>query len=195
MADQQKKQPARYQEFTFITYPDSMGNIYDQIEELGLQAIRSPLHDSDFNTDTGELKKPHYHNMIRYTSLKSIRQIEELCERLGIKHYEIPFNWKATLRYFCHLDVRENSGKTKYNISDVVTFGGFDYNYVLTSKDGRVSEHNALLKYCREKGGFSSFRAFVDSVLSEKPEYIDLIIDKAYFYNQYLGYNVRDQNK
>lgn len=184
----------RVGQFCFITYPESMGDIYEKISSKGIVCVRSPLHDKDWTAD-GEIKKPHYHNMIIFSGLKSEKQVKEVCEYLGITHYELPFDKKGMLRYFCHLDENPEE-KAIYSIEDVKCFGGFDYNSVLTAKDGKISEHSALLKWAREKGQFDSFRAFVDCVVEEMPNYLGCIVDKAYFYNSYFAfYNVRDQNK
>lgn len=184
----------RIGQFCFLTYPESMGDIYDRISSKGIVCVRSPIHDRDWTTD-GEIKKAHYHNMIIFSGLKSEKQVKEVCEYLGIAHYEIPFDKKGMLRYFCHLDENPDE-KAIYSIEDVKCFGGFDYNSVLTAKDGKISEHTALLKWAREKGQFDTFRAFVDCVVEEMPNYLNCVVDKAYFYNSYFAfYNARDQNK
>lgn len=183
----------RIGQFCFITYPESMGNIYEKIGNKGLVCVRSPLHDRDWTTD-GEIKKPHYHNMIIFSGLKSEKQVKEICEYLEIKHYEVPFDKKGMLRYFCHLD-NDESEKARYDIGDVKTWGGFDYTSVLNAKDGKPSEHTSVIKWARQKSDITTFTEFVNAIIDEMPNYLSLVVDKAYFYNSYLGFNARDQNK
>lgn len=182
----------RFKRFLFITYPESMGNIYEKIEVLGLTCVRSPLHDQDYNKETGEIKKPHYHNMILLDGVKTEKQIKEICSLLKISHYEEVYDTRQSLRYFCHLDCKPESGKIKYPIDQVVVYGDFDYNRVLTSKDGIESVNTTFIKWLREKGQISSFRALVDMVADMKPEYLENLVEHAYFYNLYV--RPRDQN-
>ena len=37
----------RIGQFCFITYPESMGDIYEKINNKGIVCVRSPLHDRD----------------------------------------------------------------------------------------------------------------------------------------------------
>lgn len=190
MSKDSTQREERIYQFCFVTYPESMGDIYDKIKRHALIGCRSPLHDRDWNED-GEIKKPHYHNMIIFSGAKSKKQVKLICDELGISHFELPFDKRGMLRYFCHLD--ENPGeKAIYDPEDVMTFGGFDYNSVLTAKDGVESKYASLFKWVRKKGEFASFRAFADIVAEEVPEYLDLLIDKAYFWSLYV--RPRDQN-
>lgn len=182
----------RVGQICFITYPESMGNIYDKVQSMGLCLVRSPLHDKDINTETGEFKKPHYHNMLLFSGLKSEKQIKDICAILGINHYEIPIDKRGMLRYFCHLDYVDDDSKYIYPIEEVKTFGGFDYSTVLTGKDGKPSTSAPLFELCRKIGNFDSFRAFVDIVAVELPNHIDQVIAQAYFWNLYV--RPRDQN-
>lgn len=182
----------RYGQCMFVTYPESMGNIYEKVGSMGLCLVRSPLHDKDIDLD-GCIKKAHYHNMLLFSGLKSEKQINEICELLGIKHWEKVLDKRAMLRYFCHLDEPEESLKQKYSINDVKTWGGFDYNSVLTGKDGKASTSTPIFELCRKKGEFESFREFADIISEELPNYIDQVISQAYFWNLYV--RPRDQNK
>jgi hypothetical protein len=184
-------QQCRYLQICFITYPESMGDIYEKVQSLGLCLVRSPLHDKDIDED-GVFKKPHYHNMLMFSGMKSEKQIKEICAILGVNHYEIPIDKRGMLRYFCHLDCTYDEQKYIYPVDEVKTFGGFDYNSVLTTKDGKPSTSAPIFKLCREKGDFPNFRAFVDCVAVNLPNLIDQVIAQAYFWNLYV--RPRDQN-
>lgn len=179
----------RYKQFAFITYPESMGNIYQRIQDLGVQAVRSPLHDSDY-TEDGEIKKAHYHNIILFSSLKSRDQIDTICSLLGINHWEVVHDLRGALRYMCHLDCSDNSGKSKYSVSDVLTFGGFNYAVCLDDAE-KESKYVSVLRFISEYD-IKDFKQLVNVVMEKKPQYIDYIVDKAYFFNLYV--RPRDQN-
>lgn len=187
----EEKEP-RVGAFLFLTYPESMGDVYEKIEASGVTCVRSPLHDSDINVKTGELKKPHYHNAIIFSSgVKSRNQCRLLAKSWGIDHIEFPFDLRNSLRYWCHLDCEpyDISGKFRYDISDVKVIGCFDYSSILTKKDGIDSQYTTLFKWAKENR-FTSFRNFVNRVANEMPNYIDVVIDKAYFFNLYVtGYD------
>ena len=170
----------RYSQFEFITYPESMGDIYNQIEELCLTCIRSPLHNADVNKKTGELKKPHYHNMIIWSSLHSEEQIDDICKQLNILHWEKVYDKRLKLRYYCHLD---SPNKAKYDVTDVLVIGNFNYNSVL-DKEELPNPHRAFIDYI-SRIDVDNFRALVNKVNSERPEFLKLLIDKSYFYYQY----------
>lgn len=180
----------RYNQCQFITYPESMGDIYSRIENLGIQAVRSPLHDSDVDIETGEKKKAHYHNMLLFSSGKSADQIDNICSALGVNHWEQVLDRRASLRYYCHLDVSDGSGKCKYSVSDVRTFGGFNYSVCLDAEE-RQSPYVDVLRFIRELN-VTDFRQLVDDVLEKKPSYIQYLVDKAYFFRSYV--QPRDQN-
>lgn len=170
----------RYSQFEFITYPESMGDIYEKVKELALTLVRSPLHEDDYNKD-GEILKPHYHNMIIFSSLHSKQQIDEICSDLGIKHWEKTYDRRQKLRYYCHLDSNE---KAEYNPADVFIIGDFDYRTVLNKGEG-PNPHRDFIKYLNSIE-VNSFRSLVNKVNSERPEFLYLLIDKTFFYYQYV---------
>ena len=183
----------RYGQCVFITYPESMGDIYDKVGSMGLCLVRSPLHDKDKDAETGCFKKAHYHNMLIFSGLKSEKQINEICQLLGVKHWEKVLDKRSMLRYFCHLDEQQDELKYIYPIDQVRTWGGFDYNNVLNASDGKTSTSAPLFELCRKIGEFGNFRQFVDIVAEELPNHIDQVIAQAYFWNLYV--RPRDQNK
>ena len=126
--------PARVRNFVTIVYdesaPEGWRNI---IANMHIPSFISPCHNKDTNLD-GTPKKPHYHVMFMFDSVKTDNQVRALFEEFGGVGLERVENLRSMARYLCHLDEKMNkSGKYVYNISDVQQFGGADYLYVIES--------------------------------------------------------------
>lgn len=113
----------RSSKWTFIVYPDSAPIIWKELlKSYHIPAAVSPLHDKDLNP-TGDEKKPHWHVMVEFESLKSFDQVKEITDKL---HGTIPLIVQSPvgmIRYFIHKD---NPEKHQYNWEDIELFSGFD---------------------------------------------------------------------
>lgn len=115
---------SRSRNFATVIYPDSASDGWQQIiEDLHVEGFLSPLHDHDINPD-GELKKPHYHFLIMFPTLKSDAQVDELFKKIGSVGREVIQSVRGYARYLCHKD---NPEKYQYNEDEVLSFGGADY--------------------------------------------------------------------
>lgn len=115
---------SRSRNFATVIYPDSAVDNWQQIiEDLHVEGFLSPLHDHDINPD-GELKKPHYHFLIMFPTLKSDAQVDELFKKIGSVGREVIQSVRGYARYLCHKD---NPEKYQYNEDEVLSFGGADY--------------------------------------------------------------------
>lgn len=72
------------------------------------------LHDRDY-TEDGEIKKPHYHVLVRFGQA---RWSSAICTELGIKenYIEKPRNFKNALLYLIHFN---DSDKAQYDVNEV----------------------------------------------------------------------------
>lgn len=117
--------------WSFLLYPDSLpDNWLEYLEDLHLSIALSPLHDKDTTKDdTGAeiLKKPHYHGLIQFDSLKSRSQVEDILSPLNAPLPVITLSPNSYFRYFCHMD---DKNKYQYNINDITYFGSFDRNFL-----------------------------------------------------------------
>ena len=76
----------------------------------------SPLHKDDVNP-YGEVKKPHYHVIVMFDSVKTLEQFAEFADTFGGVGKEKVNSIRGYARYLCHLD---NPEKAQYNPYDVV---------------------------------------------------------------------------
>lgn len=124
----QKKQSKRYLSWTFVGYPDSLPeNWLEQLADLCVPFAVSPLHDQD-KTELGEPKKPHYHVLLSFRSVKSFEQIKEITDRLGAPIPQPCNETRGLVRYFLHLD---HPNKAQYSRDDIIAGCGFDLENAL----------------------------------------------------------------
>lgn len=164
MTNKKKKKDERTRNWTFVVYPESAPeNWREIIDELHVPWVESPLHDKDTNPD-GELKKPHWHVMMMFSSNKSYDQIREITLKLRSPNPQKVANAKGMVRYFIHMD---NPEKFQYKKTDIIAHAGAEidsYLSVTTAEryelinemmefidDNRIIEMKDLLDYARRE--------------------------------------------
>lgn len=174
MANTNSNGKGRTRNFATVVYPDSAAENWQEIlSQQFVPAFISPLHDKDTNP-TGEPKKPHWHVVIMFDSVKTKEQADEVFKRIGGVGCEVVQSIRGYSRYLCHLD---NPEKAQYNQEDVRSMCGADYNSTIglvTDKYKAISEmidfceenaivsYSELLKYCRMER-FDWFRVLCDN--------------------------------
>lgn len=134
----------RSKNFASILYPDSCDpNFIDLLKESHVNFLLSPLHDKDKTSD-GEDKKPHYHIILIFDSLKSLDQVRDVLEPIGAVGCEIVNSLVSYGRYLCHLDDKD---KYQYSTDDVVAYG-YDYQDLIASKLDKYDTMARVLDFC-----------------------------------------------
>ena len=110
------------------------------ISDSKIPCFVSPLHDLD-KYPNGEVKKPHYHVLVMFDSVKTEKQARDFFESFGGVGCEVVNSCRAYARYLCHLDCVEEE-KHKYKVDDVLEFGGASYICVI----GTMSDKNRAIK-------------------------------------------------
>lgn len=114
----------RFRNFATVVYPDSAPDTWQQfIQDSHVPVFISPLHDQDINPD-GEMKKPHYHVLVMFDSVKSLSQMEDFKIGIGGVGREIVQSLRGYARYLCHLD---NPEKFQYPVDQVLQYNGADF--------------------------------------------------------------------
>lgn len=179
----EKSKTLRTRNFATVVYPDSAPENWREIlQEQFVPAFISPLHDKDTNP-TGDAKKPHFHVLIMFDSVKTKDQAQELFKRIGGVGVEVVQSLRGYARYLCHLD---NPEKARYSEDDVTCFCGSDYcatiGLVLDKykairemidycKENNVTSYSDLLEYCSEQR-FDWFRVLCDNGTIVIKEYL-----------------------
>lgn len=159
-----KRAGKRSRNWAFILYPESAPNDWLEImQEEMTPFVVSPLHDTDINEGTGELKKAHFHILVTYGNVKTFEQVKELTERLRAPQPQMAKNVIGVVRYMAHLDYPD---KFQYSKNDIKAYAGFDLESVfkLSTSDKKqiskdilnhimendITEYYFLVKYCLE---------------------------------------------
>lgn len=181
-----------------ILYTEScVTDIESALLALKVPCALSPLHDRDICDETGKLKKPHYHLLLHYTSLKSQRQVKEDLELLGAVGAERVRDLRAYVRYLIHID-EDDIKKAKYDIQDLRVFNGFDiskyFEETQISIDAGFSE---LVKIALEQG-YTEYCSLVTYCLECDAELLPSCRKSAYALTSFLrsrSFQLRDEKQ
>ena len=151
------KKADRTKYYAFVMYPDSAPDNWKQLlDEMHVPVLVSPLHDNDVNPN-GTLKKPHWHVIIMFGSLKSKEQFAEFRDRVNGVGCETVHDLKAYARYLIH---RDNPEKAQYKREDVTEICGADFDTVILSENDDFQMLADMVQYCVDND-IHSFAKFV----------------------------------
>lgn len=178
----------RTRTWTFILYPESAPqNWRDILNDLFIEWVESPLHDKDVNAD-GEMKKPHWHILLIFPSVKSYEQVVEITDMLNAPAPQKAMSAKGVVRYMLHLD---NPEKYQYDKSEIKAYGGVDVKELLrpTSSD-RYELIKEMIIFIREND-ITEMKDLLDYAIMERFEdWFPLLSDNsAYIIGQYIKSN------
>lgn len=166
-------------------------NWRDIISESCSKWFESPLHDMDFETnkDTGEAapKKPHWHTLLMFATLKSYKQVKELLEKLGSdqapKRCGSP---EHSLRYMAHLD---HPDKHQYAMSDIVGYGGARVeNYIKLSKEELYDVFDDIRRFVK-KHSIVHYNRLLEMAEETHPEWRAVIYSNGHNIDRILNSN------
>lgn len=147
-----KSKQVRTRNYATVVYPESAPNNWLEIVQQQLvPCFISPLHDKDINP-TGEPKKPHYHVMYCFDSVKTPIQARELFECFGGVGCEVVNSMRGYARYLCHLD---NPEKARYDALKVITYGCLDYHEICTIALDKYRAIKEMMAFCNDNKLFS----------------------------------------
>lgn len=141
--------------WAFVLYPESAPeNWRDQLQQKGVLAAISPLHDRDINP-TGEPKKPHYHVILSYAGPTAFSVIKGITDSLGQPIPQALEQVRGYYRYLTHMD---NPEKAQYDAADIQHLNGFnifDFSEMTKSEVTQIikqlqqfiRDHN-VMEYC-----------------------------------------------
>lgn len=141
----------RTRNYATILYPESMNiDSFEILQDTHIPYILSPLHDQDLNAD-GSPKKPHYHLLLCFDSVKTYDQVLSLVEPLGAVGLEVVNSIKSYARYLCHLD---DPDKARYSIESVQSYI-IDYNQIISLSSDRYQLIAEMQDWCDSSGCYS----------------------------------------
>ena len=133
-----------------IIYPSSENtpsNWKEILQEQLIPTFISPLHDKDYNS-TGEQKKPHFHIVLMFESLKTKEQASEIFRKIGGVGTEYINCIRAYSLYLCHLN---DKNKAQYDYREVICYAGANYEEMIKSADDKYSAIKEMIDFCEQE--------------------------------------------
>lgn len=186
--------------WTFITYPDSLPENFREIIEGDttpqhdialVPTFISPCHDKDL-AEEGKgwngtpYKKPHYHNMIMFSQVKSYKQVLAMVKPLGASHVSQVHSTQAMIRYFIHADHKD---KAPYKREDIQAFNGADIDNIFEKNDREINNTVKALINVIEDYDIREFHVLVKICMTEEffDDYFQMVSGKyQYFCLNYI---------
>lgn len=141
----------RTRSYACVVYPDSAPHFLELLTDLKVPCLVSPLHDSDTNPN-GEPKKPHYHVLFCFDSVKSESQARDMINLIGGVGCEKVNSMRGYARYLCHLD---NPEKAQYSPKNVTAFFGCDYQSIISLNSDRYGLIRDMLQFINSNQVYS----------------------------------------
>ena len=183
MATEKSRGAGRTRNYACMVYPDSApADWITSLASAKVPVFISPLHDKDVNPN-GEPKKPHYHVLVMFDSVKTKKQAEELFKTFGGVGCEVVKSQRAYARYLCHLD---NPEKASYSLDDVLAYGGADYLATIGTAADKAKSIREMIQYI-EENDITCFSDLAMYSSIERSDWFDTLINSgAYFIKEYI---------
>lgn len=172
----------RTRNYACVVYPESAPENWRQIAiDAKIPMFISPLHDKDTNP-TGEPKKPHYHIMAMYDTVKTKEQAEAFFKSFGGVGCEVINSVRSYARYLKHLD---NPEKHQYQ-EDVECYGGADYMNAIGTAADKAKSIREMLAWI-EENDVTCFADLTIYASINRSDWFDTLINSgAYFIKEHI---------
>lgn len=165
----------RTRNFATVVYPESApDNWQDILVEQFVPAFISPLHDQDVDP-CDQPKKPHYHVIIMFDSVKTTEQAKEIFDKISGVGLEVVQSLRGYARYLCHLD---NPDKCQYDSSQVRSLCGADYAGIIGLAIDKYKAVGEMIDFCEEQG-ITSYSALLCYCRAERFDWFRVLCDNG----------------
>lgn len=167
--------PKRTRNFATVVYPESAPENWQEIlAGCFVPAFISPLHDQDKNP-TGEDKKPHFHVLIMFDSVKTSEQAKDIFDQIGGVGCEVVNSIRGYARYLCHLD---NPEKAQYPQESVISLCGADYIGVIGLV---IDKYQAIrdMKFFIQENNIRSYADLFDYACDNRFDWFRVLCDNG----------------
>jgi len=173
--------------WAFVVYPESAPEGWQGLlADTHMPAFISPLHDRDTDGN-GVIKKPHYHVVIMSDGPITQKRANEIIEPFcGTKSAEYIKSLRGYVRYLAHLD---DPDKVQYDTADIVALGGADLTDALRlnlSDNDKYRIIGEIMRHCEESETYE-LSALTKFAMSEREDWLPVIVEKSYFMTQFLA--------
>lgn len=166
-----------------MVYPESAPENWIQLlDDMHLDALISPLHDSDVNPN-GEPKKEHYHVLIKFPGVQTADQAKNVFDVINGVGVERVASFRNYARYLCHLD---NPDKARYQESDVKSLGAISYFDIISVPDDKYVLIGEMIDFCKANQIYS-YAQLMNISRKYKPNWFRALCDNCtYAMKEYL---------
>lgn len=172
----------RTRNYATVVYAESAPADWQAIlSELFISAFISPYHDKDKNPD-GEDKKPHWHVMIMFDTVKTKEQAKEIFDKIGGVGCEVINSMRGYARYLCHLD---NPDKYQYDRKDVVCLSGADYENVIALPSDVFTAYADMVDFVVEYN-IVSYSEFALWARLNRLDWFNILCKSSYFIEHFI---------
>lgn len=182
----------RTRNYATVVYPESAPeNWVEILNQTHIAAFISPKHDKDINPD-GTPKKPHYHVLIMYDSVKTQQQARAVFSTIGGVGCEAVGTVRGYARYLCHLD---NPEKAQYLTDDVQALNGADYLTIVSLVTDKYRVIKEIMVYVREHNVLS-YADLIDYCADNRQDWFRVLCDSGtYVISHYIKSMAYKQSK
>lgn len=188
----------RLRDYATIVYPDSENtpsNWIQIVKDLHVPCFISPIHDKDViegGGDKGSPKKPHYHVMLVFESLKTPMQALEIFDQIGGVGLEYVKTRRGMARYLCHLD---NPEKAQYSKDDVICIGGVDYLETISIVADKYAVLDAVICFIKDHHIENILDLYQYAKDNNMMDWIRIIQDKSWVVNIFCQANLNKRKR
>ena len=182
--------------WAFVLYPESAPVDWkDQLQQSGIQACISPLHDKDTNP-TGESKKAHYHIILVYDGPTTYNNVKSLTDSLNCP---IPQPLEQVRGYYRYLTHKDNPEKYQYDEKLIDTINGFDVLSLCELTKSEVISIKKEIQQIIRSLEFTEYAQLMDYLLDNQlNNFYEVACNNTVFFDRYLGscrYSSKDMGK
>lgn len=177
------KKETKTRNWAFIMYPDSAPTNWKEIlTNYHINVIVSPLHDKDINPTTNEPKKAHWHVVLNFDSVKTIRQVEEIANSVNGTNPIKVESINGAIRYLTHID---NPEKAQYKREDITNIGSFDIDEPFKRSIDKYNYISEMIDFI-ETNNVNEFFQFMLYCKNENQEWFKALCDSSYVIREYI---------
>lgn len=183
MSDTKTRGAGRTRNYACVVYPDSAPeNWQNTLAESKVGLFVSPLHDKDINP-TNEPKKPHYHVLAMFDSVKTKDQAAEFFSSFGGVGCEVVNSVRGYARYLTHMD---NPEKAQYRLEDVKCYGGADYMHAIGTQADKAKAIREMVAWI-EENDIVCFADLFTYASVQRSDWFDCLINSgAYVIKEFI---------
>ena len=141
----------------------------------------------------GKVKKPHYHMMVKFDTLKSRQQVvDTFCLPLNANMFpQIAQSERGSVRYLIHMD---NPGKPLYRLDEIRLFNGYDPEDYFDLSNAELCKIPSAVQEYIELENICSYAELCELCRIYAPWY-KYVISNTYFLSNYIDSRVKALRK